>query len=174
MEPDRPAPDPTAFLSSLTGFQPGAAIALPTEGAEPLTPEARRRPDAIAGPKLTLLDGREWELPEVQIEFAESDSRADGISYVTNISPEFDAALMAYEDATEGTDLTRHSLKLAGELLRRNYRLTVAETGKLVRWRLNKTGDRDSLNREFLSIALGIDRPKPGGDGSPSASELPE
>jgi hypothetical protein len=137
----------------------------------PLTPEARRRADAVAGRPIELLDGREWEFPEVVIEFAEAAEEDGGIAYLSNISPAFDRALMDWEDDAQREWQARNSLRMAGELLRRNYAVTVPETATLIRW--NFAAGLPRLYEEIMAAARGLARPKPAGIGSPGDSGSP-
>lgn len=135
--------------------------------------EARsRRPDFLGGPAVTLSDGNPWHLPRPLSYFAMDDDDA-GVKRRWNLGDEYETLFARYQQAVEDMDFVTGELALGTFLLLRNYDLTPAQAGGLLRFGYGRNADPGAVavREAVMAVVAGRDAegedssPKPSGDG---------
>ncbi len=126
-----------------------------------------RRPDFFGGSAVILGDGQSWHLPRPTCYFAMDDDEA-GVKRHWNLGPEYATIFDRCMEANDDETMISGELSLASFLLRRNYDLTPAQAGGLIRFGYGGTADPEAaaMREAIMAVATGRDSPpKPSGDG---------
>jgi hypothetical protein len=135
----------------------------------------KQRKDFVGGPSVVLLDGNPWSFCRPLSHFRMND---DGLTTRRewNLGTKYDELMLELE-ASSGMSMPvaqviAIELRVAAMMLMRNYDLTWAEFGDLVRFAGGTTGDPEGmrLRDEIMNVAFGLSEvPKPLSDGSDSS-----
>lgn len=127
----------------------------------PLVELERQRPDFVGGPGVILADGKEWHFARPFAYFRIND---DGITTrrVWNLGDEYDKLMIELEEGGGKITIDKLmliELKVAAIMLRRNYDLSFAEVGELVRFGYGAVADPDAtrMREQVMDIAFGLD-----------------
>jgi len=133
--------------------------------------KTRRRPDFLDGVPVRLADGQEWVLPKPKARFAFS---GDGFSVQLSCGPVatdeddvFGSLFTTYQSVIGRSDTTDMELiavemRFSAAILRRNYRLTDEELGRLLVFSYDPEDEPYySMRAAILAVATGRNAPKP-------------
>lgn len=127
-----------------------------------------RRPDFLGGPAITLANGQEWHFPRPTSYFVPDDDAA-GVRRHWNLGDDYGALFDRCMEAESDLEMIGGELALARSLLLRNYDLTPAQAGSLLRFGYGATADPDAaaMRLAVMAVATGKDAaPKASSDGS--------
>lgn len=130
--------------------------------------EARsRRPDFLGGPAVRLTDGNDWCLPRPTSYFVPDDDAA-GVRRHWNLGDEYGALFDRCMEAEDDLAMIAGELAIARFLLLRNYDLTPAQAGSLLRFGYGATADPDAaaMRTAVMDVVTGKQpAPKASSDG---------
>lgn len=117
-----------------------------------------RKPTWVEGEWITLADGGRWSFPRPVIQFSPvfgADGSVEWGDRALSFGPDYDAKVEAFASADNGIDQTNAALKLAVDLLGRNYTLGPGEYRTLLRW-AREDPENQEMWDQVVRVACGI------------------
>lgn len=133
----------------------------------PLDEASSRRPDFLGGPAIRLADSQSWSFPRPTSYFTPDDDGV-GVRRRWNLGDEYGALFDRALEADDELAMVAGELALGSFLLRRNYDLTPAQAGSLLRFGYGATADPEAADMRMAVMAVATGRepsPKASSDG---------